>query len=51
MHELGAVRQAELNQDLSLIADVFDSLDDARKEQLIEQLRYTAQLVGYLETK
>ena len=43
------MRLGEINQDLSLLADVFDSLDDARQDQLLEQLRYSSQLVTYLE--
>ncbi len=43
------LRQAELNQDLALIADVFASLSDERKAELVKQLRYTSDLVDYLE--
>lgn len=42
-------RLGEINQDLSLLADVFESLDDAKKDQLLEQLRYSSELVTYLE--
>jgi ParB family chromosome partitioning protein len=43
------MRLGTVNQDLSLIADVFDSLDAERKEELLKQLRYSAELVAYLE--
>lgn len=39
------------NQDLSLLADVFSELDDARKEELLNQLRYSVELVTFLERK
>jgi hypothetical protein len=42
-------RLGEINQDLSLLADVFDSLDDSSKEELLQQLRYSSDLVAYLE--
>jgi ParB family transcriptional regulator, chromosome partitioning protein len=42
-------RLGGINQDLSLIADVFESLDGERKEELLKQLRYSAELVAYLE--
>jgi hypothetical protein len=42
-------RLGSINQDLSLLADVFGDLDDDRKAQLLEQLRYSAQLVAFLE--
>ncbi|XXF80638.1 ParB N-terminal domain-containing protein [Myxococcaceae bacterium GXIMD 01537] len=42
-------RLGDINQDLSLLADVFSSLDEARKAELLNQLRYSAQLVAYLE--
>ncbi len=44
-----AVRLAEINQDLALLAEVFASLDPDRKEELLRQLRYSAELVAYLE--
>ena len=44
-----AARLAELNQDLALLADVYAGLDDARKLELLRQLRYAAELVAYLE--
>jgi ParB family transcriptional regulator, chromosome partitioning protein len=43
------MRCAELNQDLALLADVFRDLDDERKQELIKQLRYSAELVAFLE--
>ncbi len=45
------MRQADLNQDLALLADVFNSLDEARKAELLQQLRYAETLVAYLESK
>jgi len=45
------LRLGEINQDLSLLADVFSALDDARKEELLRQLRYSSQLVTFLEEK
>jgi len=45
------VRMAELNQDLALLADVFASLEPERKRELLQQLRYSADLVAYLESK
>ncbi|MDC0708780.1 ParB/RepB/Spo0J family partition protein [Stigmatella sp. ncwal1] len=44
-----AQRLGTLNQDLSLLADVFLSLDEARRAELLMQLRYSAELVEYLE--
>lgn len=45
------VRLGECNQDLSLLADVFDELDDARKDELLRQLKYSAELVAFLESR
>ena len=45
------VRLAELNQDLSLLADVFPSLDRSAREELLAQLKYAAELVAYLEPR
>jgi ParB-like chromosome segregation protein Spo0J len=45
------VRLGQCNQDLSLLADVFEELDDARREELLTQLRYSVELVAYLEGK
>jgi ParB-like chromosome segregation protein Spo0J len=42
-------RLGEINQDLSLLADVFKSLDESRRAELLMQLRYSAELVAYLE--
>jgi ParB family transcriptional regulator, chromosome partitioning protein len=47
--EVVTLRLGEINQDLSMLADVFDSLDASRKTQLLEQLRYSSDLVAYLE--
>lgn len=44
-----AQRLGALNQDLSLLADVFSSLDASRRAELLMQLRYSAELVAYLE--
>jgi len=44
-----AQRLGALNQDLSLLADVFSSLDESRRAELLMQLRYSAELVAYLE--
>lgn len=45
------LRLGQANQDLSLLADVFDELDDARRDELLTQLRYSSELVAYLEGK
>lgn len=42
-------RLGAINQDLSLLADVFAALDDSRKAELLMQLRYSSELVAYLE--
>lgn len=42
-------RLGDINQDLSLLADVFGALDGPRRAELIKQLRYSAELVAYLE--
>lgn len=44
-----ATRLGQINQDLSLLADVFKDLDEGRRETLLEQLRYSKQLVDFLE--
>jgi ParB-like chromosome segregation protein Spo0J len=44
-----AQRLGTLNQDLSLLADVFTSLEEGRRAELLMQLRYSAELVAYLE--
>lgn len=43
------LKLGELNQDLALLADVFLSLDRERRQALLDQLRYSAELVTYLE--
>lgn len=45
------VRLAQCNQDLSLLADVFDQLDDEKREALLTQLKYSIDLVAFLESK
>ncbi|MDP2273599.1 MAG: ParB/RepB/Spo0J family partition protein [Archangium sp.] len=45
------VRLGQANQDLSLLADVFSELDETRREELLKQLRYSAELVAFLESK
>jgi hypothetical protein len=45
------MRLGQCNQDLSLLADVFEDLDDERREALLQQLRYSIELVGFLESK
>lgn len=45
------VRLGQCNQDLSLLADVFSELDDEKKDELLKQLRYSADLVIFLEGK
>ena len=45
------VRLGQCNQDLSLLADVFAELDPARREELLNQLRYAVDLVAFLENK
>jgi len=42
-------RLVDLNQDLALLADVFADLDETRKQELLTQLRYSADLVAWLE--
>ena len=39
----------ELNQDLALLAPVFEALEPGRRAELLEQLRYAAELVAYFE--
>jgi ParB family chromosome partitioning protein len=43
------MRMADLNQDLALLADVFGSLDENLRAELMQQLRYASTLVEYLE--
>ncbi|HVP59579.1 MAG TPA: ParB/RepB/Spo0J family partition protein [Myxococcaceae bacterium] len=42
-------RMGELNQDLALLAPVFDALEPGRRAELLQQLRYVAELVAYFE--
>ena len=42
-------RMGELNQDLALIAPVFNALEPGRRAELLQQLRYAAELVAYFE--
>lgn len=45
-----ARRLGELNQDLASLADVFADLDEERREELLTQLRYSRDLVAWLES-
>jgi hypothetical protein len=45
------MRLSQCNQDLSLLADVFDQLDDEKREALLTQLRFSSALVTFLESK
>jgi ParB-like chromosome segregation protein Spo0J len=45
------LRLGQANQDLSLLADVFAELDEQRREELLKQLRYSVELVAFLESK
>lgn len=45
-----ARRLGEINQDLASLADVFADLDEARREELLTQLRYSRDLVAWLES-
>jgi len=42
-------RMGELNQDLALLAPVFDALEPGRRAELLQQLRYAAELVAYFD--
>jgi ParB family chromosome partitioning protein len=42
-------RMGELNQDLALLAPVFDALEPGQRAELLQQLRYAAELVAYFE--
>ncbi len=44
-----ANRLGAINQDLSALAEVFSSLDGDRRRELLTQLRYSAELVAFLE--
>ena len=45
------VRLGQANQDLSLLADVFSELDADRRDELLKQLRYSVDLVAFLESR
>ncbi len=45
------VRLGQANQDLSLLADVFADLEPERRDELLKQLRYSIDLVAFLESK
>lgn len=45
------LRLSQCNQDLSLLADVFDQLDDEKRKALLTQLKYSIDLVAFLESK
>ncbi|HLT28694.1 MAG TPA: ParB N-terminal domain-containing protein [Myxococcaceae bacterium] len=42
-------RLGAINQELSMLADVFASLEPSRQAELLMQLRYSSELVTYLE--
>jgi len=42
-------RIGELNQDLALLAPVFDALEPGQRAELLQQLRYAAELVAYFD--
>lgn len=44
-------RLGQANQDLSLLADVFADLEPERRDELLRQLRYSIDLVAFLESK
>lgn len=44
-------RLGDCNQDLALLADVFGELDEDRREELLRQLKYSVDLVAFLESK
>lgn len=45
------VRLGQANQDLALLADVFADLEPEKQEALLTQLRYSVDLVAFLEGK
>ncbi len=45
------VRLGQCNQDLALLADVFADLEPSKQEALLTQLRYSIDLVAFLEGK
>lgn len=44
-----SLRLAQCNQDLALLADVFGEIDPIRRRELLQQLRYSKELVEWLE--
>jgi ParB family transcriptional regulator, chromosome partitioning protein len=46
-----SVRLGVINQELALLADVFAELEAEGQQSLLEQLRYSAELVAWLEQK
>lgn len=42
-------RMGEVNQDLALLAPVFDALEPGGRAELLQQLRYAAELVAYFD--
>jgi ParB family transcriptional regulator, chromosome partitioning protein len=42
-------RMGELNQDLAVLAPVFEALEPGKRAELLQQLRYAAELVAYFE--
>jgi len=42
-------RIGEVNQDLALLAPVFDALEPGQRAELLQQLRYAAELVAYFD--
>lgn len=42
-------RLGELNQDLAVLAPVFDALEPGQRAELLQQLRYAAELVAYFD--
>jgi len=42
-------RMGELNQDLAVLAPVFDALEPGQRAELLQQLRYAAELVAYFD--
>ncbi len=45
------LRLGEINQDLALLADVFASLEESKRQELLTQLKYSSELVAFLEEK
>ena len=43
-----AIRLSGCSQDLNLLAEVFSELEPARREELLKQLRYMAELAEFL---